>query len=474
MGSWQGPEHWQQVLEAEFLRHVAWDFAGNETATVRGKRETAAEKRVEAETLLREMRRDALTLPVHMAHRELAIEMLDSGELPSYVAVCSLARQRPDLLKRLGGWETIQSLWLEMPMQVHYPELPQAEGCGMLLTQIARWLRSHAETSAASNAFAMAQVAVTRGEDPHAILAKLDELHMGDTQGEEVSIADLIGHAWIEKAGAIDAQTGKRAPIGTGFPDVDRVMGELAPGMLVIVGGRPGDGKSALLLAMLMRWARLGVEAVMISCEDPQSVAAKRVASAATESPQDTWEPHTPMPSANIGSRLNAETQRPDWKLGHMVFRPHAPIDEVLRCMTRAVRGEPKARALIIDYVQNIKGDHSVDRRHEIRRITAAIKSHGARLGVPVVLASQLKRRDGARPSMSDLRDAGELEEMAEVVLLLWRDESNQRFAVLAKAKSGPSGESYRVKFARSAAVVLDLEAIEPDQRGPRNGFGDE
>jgi replicative DNA helicase len=133
--------------------------------------------------------------------------------------------------------------------------------------------------------------------------------------------------------------------------------------------------------------------------------------------------------------------------------------------MTRSVR-KHKARVVVVDYLQAIHGDESTDRRHEMRRVAQAIKAHGARLGVPVILCSQLKRREGKRPSMSDLRDAGEIEEMAESIVLLWRD-GQDRWAELAKAKNGPPGVTYAVDWDPASASVLGLRRREFSEPEP-------
>jgi replicative DNA helicase len=451
----------QRFVELELLRHLAGCWSG-----------TASGERVAAEEALRSLRADAFAHGPHEAQHKLALEMLDNGKMPEFNAISFACRRDPGLLTRCGGWDAISDAWLIAPIAHEHMGKGSEKTTAQTLAAFVEWLNAEAALRAKATAYAQASSAVMRGEDASIYVDAIDEAEV-DPDDDGKSFGMLVAGTMLEVLAAQDPKS--RIALTTGFTHLDKHMGGLAPGSLTVIGGRPGDGKSSVGLAMLKHWAITGTRAAMISCEDPERVVGTRVTASITLRPQRDFHgtrggaPHDSMSAAD------REQRNPDWERAKVIFRIGAKVERVLRAMTRAVRNGG-AEVVVVDYLQAIRGDEKLQRNHEVRRIASSIKAHGARLGVPVVLCSQLKRREGKRPTMADLRDAGEIEEMAEGVILLWREADQSRWAELAKAKSGPPGTTYEVTWHPEAACVLDMYERSPASEGSahqRNSFGD-
>jgi replicative DNA helicase len=453
----------QRLVELEAMRHLASCWSG-----------TGGGKASEAEDAIRALRADAFSFGPLGAQHRLALDLLDNGKVPEFGALSFACRRNESLLKACGGWEQLTDAWLIAP--IAHEHLGEERAATVhVLAKYVEWLNAEAVVRAKAMAYAQASSAVMRGEDASIYVDAIDAAEV-DPDDDGKTFGVLIADTMLEVLASADPRS--RHAITTGFPSLDANMGGLAPGSLTVIGGRPGDGKSSVGLAMLKHWAVSGTRSCMISCEDPQRIVGTRVTAGITLRPQRDYHgtiggaPHDSMAAADRAQRNS------DWERARVVFRIGAKVERVLRAMTRAVRNAG-AEVLVVDYLQSIRGDEKLQRNHEVRRIAASIKAHGARLGVPVVLCSQLKRREGKRPTMADLRDAGEIEEMAENIVLLWREPNQSRWAELAKAKSGPPGTTYAVEWHDAAACVLGLvpgAPAEPAAGGgrPRNGFGDE
>ena len=246
----------------------------------------------------------------------------------------------------------------------------------------------------------------------------------------------------------------KRVP--TGIDAIDRVIGFVSPGDLIIIGADTGVGKTSVLMSMAEYQAVNGHTVGFISCEDGRTVLGSRLIG---------------LRSGVSSRRLRSgKLEKPDFAaieqaiekskdMGlHFAFEIGSNEMQVQQAMTRLVRNRG-CTALMVDYIQTINPTNGYgSRREDVRMIASKLKGTAARLDVPLFLTSQLsrppadKRAAGRVPTKHDLKEAGDLENMAELVLLLWREHDPAKPShelavngVVAKSKWGGDGQQWRM-----------------------------
>lgn len=237
----------------------------------------------------------------------------------------------------------------------------------------------------------------------------------------------------------------------TGFHDLDELLSGLQPSNLVIVGARPAMGKSAFALGMATHVAQTSnLPVLFFSLEMGHAELAQRILS--SEARVDSQKIRT--------GRLNES----DWsKVGRAIGRLEVPLHlddnpSVTVMEIRAKARRMKARfgglgLIVIDYLQLMQGRSSAENRQlEVSEISRNLKVLARELEVPIVALSQLSRnlesRSDKRPMLADLRESGSLEQDADVVMFLYRDEvyhadtadKGMAEIIVAKHRSGPIG----------------------------------
>jgi len=256
--------------------------------------------------------------------------------------------------------------------------------------------------------------------------------------------------AWLRRSGQAPVP-----PVSLGIPALDGYLaGGLRAGELAIIGGRPGVGKTAFVLALagratvptlvfslemggsalVERWlaAEAGVSLGAVRAPDVRSAAYEQaVAAAGRVAERPVWVDDTAsLSAAALGSRA------------------------------RALHATAGLRLVIVDYLQLVRGERGESRAWEVASVTGALKALARELALPVVAACQLNRQSEHRgeetPRLSDLRESGAIEQDADVVLLLHRPATSQgtlTTAHLAKNRQGGTGstslefDSLRVSF---------------------------
>jgi len=240
--------------------------------------------------------------------------------------------------------------------------------------------------------------------------------------------------------------------ISTGFKDLDDMTSGLQRGDLIIVAGRPSMGKTSLAMNIAEN-AAVGSKApvAIFSMEMPGEQLAMRM-------------------MASLG-RINAHKVRTgkldddDWpRLTHAIgLLAEAPmyIDDTpaltpleLRARARRLKREHGLGLIVVDYLQLMQAPESSENRAtEISGITRSLKSLAKELGVPMIALSQLNRsleqRPNKRPVMSDLRESGAIEQDADVIFFIYRDEVYNEDSpekgtaeiIIGKQRNGPTGK---------------------------------
>ncbi len=253
----------------------------------------------------------------------------------------------------------------------------------------------------------------------------------------------------------------------TGFRDVDAMTSGLQPGNLVIVAGRPSMGKSAFAIGMAANLAmRRGIPVAVFTLEMSKLEVAQRLMCA--EASVELQRLRTGRLSADDWPRLvkacDALTKAP-------IYIDDTRMTTMLEIRSKARRlkaREPKLGLIIVDYLQLLGGGSIEHRVQEVSQISRSLKMVAGDLEVPVVALSQLSRavdsRTDKRPLLSDLRESGAIEQDADLVMFLYRDEYYNEDSedkglaevILAKHRNGPVG-SEKLAFLSRYAKFSDL-----------------
>ena len=256
--------------------------------------------------------------------------------------------------------------------------------------------------------------------------------------------------------------------VPTGFRDLDRRLSGLQPSTLVLIAARPAMGKTSFAINIAQNIAIKQKKPVLIfSLEMSKEELANRIISAEAKIESEK------IRSGEIG------TEDLNKFLTIMGPLSEAPIyiDDTasitmteLRAKAKRLKLEKDLGLIVIDYLQLMNGRKSESRQVEIAEISRSLKILAKELEVPVIAVSQLGRgpekREGNRPMMSDLRESGAIEQDADVVLLLYRDEyynpettekHNIGECIIAKHRAGETG-SFEMTWLGKYTSFYDLE----------------
>ena len=291
-------------------------------------------------------------------------------------------------------------------------------------------------------------------EDVAEILDKAEEAIFSITQQRiqtsYYSIKEIIKQTFEaieELSSKKDSVTG----IPTGFIDFDRLTAGLQPSDLIIIAGRPVMGKTSFTLNIAQHAAtRAGVPVGFFSLEMSKEQLALRMLCAEAR-----------INSQKIRSGFLSER---DWlrltdaaaTLSEApIFIDDTPALSVLeiRAKARRLKSEHNIGLIIVDYLQLMKGKGRVDtREREISEISRSLKALAKELNIPVVAVSQLNRRveerENKRPRLADLRESGAIEQDADLIVFIYRDEVYNEDTpdkgiaeiIIGKQRSGPTG----------------------------------
>lgn len=242
------------------------------------------------------------------------------------------------------------------------------------------------------------------------------------------------------------AQNGQGEQLSTGWPDVDRLIGGLAPGRLLVVGARPGVGKSLMGTNLALTMARKHGHAVLIaSLEMPEREVGQRLVAA-----------HA---SVNLSRMSSGRTEDQEWKLIQDRYAelqampividdaPGQTIASIRKATRDAQRTREDLALIVVDYLQLVRPAESRgNRAEEIGEISRGLKLLARESGACVVAMAQVNRsgahRADSRPMMSDLRESGSIEADADQVILLHQpdDDIPELEVTVDKNRHGPRG----------------------------------
>lgn len=276
------------------------------------------------------------------------------------------------------------------------------------------------------------------------------EISQAKVENQFTAIKDIIKNS-IETIDQLYQRKEHVTGVATGFRDFDIKTAGLQPSDLIIIAGRPSMGKSAFASCICEHVAvELHKPVAFFSLEMSKEQLVQRLlcshARVDAQSVRTGYLSHADWPKLISASGRLSEAP---------LFIDDTPAISVLeiRAKARRLKSQQDIQLIVVDYMQLMQGRSRVDnRQQEIAEISRALKALARELKVPVIAISQLSRavesRTGNRPQLSDLRESGAIEQDADLVVFVFREEyynpteenRNRADIIIAKQRNGPIG----------------------------------
>jgi len=397
---------------------------------------------------------DQFYKPAHAHICDAILSLYSSGEPVDAVTVS-------DELKRAGFLEEIGGTSLLLDIQAATPAISNAAHYAKIVEEHALLRRLiYVSNEIAESAYDVPDDVIKTLDDAEARIFEVAQRRVTNTTAP---IKDLIS-ATLDRLESLYDKGDSITGLQTGYLDLDEMLAGLQPNALYVLGARPAMGKTAFALGMATNAAMKDQRPVLVfSLEMSQLELSQRIL--CSEALVDS----TRIKTGRI--------EEADWnRISHAVGRlaeapiyiddnPHTSVMEI-RAKARRLKSRVGDLGLVVvDYIQLMTGRSNAESRQvEVSEISRNLKILARELEVPVVALAQLNRgleqRVDKRPMLSDLRESGSLEQDADAVFFLYRDEIYDEQSqdkgiaevIVAKHRNGPTGKvrlAFRGQYTR-------------------------
>lgn len=396
-------------------------------------------------------------------HRAIFEAMRDLSERGEPIDILTLAERltAKGLLERSGGRAYIAELAASAPSPGNYHHYADLVA------------RKHVMRSLIEASHEITETCYDESQETMMVLDKAEKLiyAIGDSSASHkfVAIRDKVADAW-DRIEALSKQDGSIRGTPTGFPDLDNLLSGLHPSDLVILAARPSMGKTSLALDIARNAAvRHNTPVGIFSLEMSSEQLIDRMLAA--ESYVNSWKLRTG------GVRDEADFTRIRDALENLskapIYIDDKPGNNILamRAVARRLKREQGIGLIVVDYLQlmtptSTKASDSMVQ--QVTEISRSLKQLARELQVPVLALSQLSRaveQRGGKPRLSDLRDSGSIEQDADVVMFIHRDDKrnpdsdrpNVAEILVEKHRNGPTG-SIELYFDEKRATFQPID----------------
>jgi replicative DNA helicase len=394
---------------------------------------------------------------------ESVLSLHERREAVDFVTMCDDLERR-EVLAELGGAAYLTSLVTSTPTALnieHYAHIVERT------STLRRLIGAAGEIAA---------LAYEDTDDVGAVVDQAEQILFGVSQRQIARdmrpIRDVVSD-YYDRIDYLYQHKGETIGVPTGFRQLDKMLGGMQKSDLIIVAARPGMGKTSLMLSIAQNAARKYNQRVAIfSLEMSAEQLVQRLISSETgidsqrlrigSLREDEW------PTFIQATGALSET---------MIFIDDTPSISAMQVRTKARRlyAEYGIDLLIIDYLQLMQSDRRNENRvQEISFLSRALKGLARELNIPVLVASQLSRaveqRNDKHPLLSDLRESGSIEQDADIVIFIYRDEyytpeteqPNIAEIMISKHRNGPTG-MVPLFFRKELAQFLEVEMFRED-----------
>ena len=289
-------------------------------------------------------------------------------------------------------------------------------------------------------------------------------------QGSYLHLKEIVKES-IETIAILYRKKAHVTGIPTGYIDFDIKTAGLQDSDLIIVAGRPSMGKSSLALGMVEHAGIVEkVPTAIFSLEMSKEQLVQRML--CSHARVDAQKVRTGYLATSDWPRLTAAAGKLSEAPIFIDDTPGISVME-LRAKARRLKAQQDIKLIVLDYMQLMRGSSGIEsRQQEISEISRSLKALARELHLPIVAISQLSRavesRNDHRPQLSDLRESGAIEQDADVVVLLLREEyysqssENQGLAevIIAKQRNGPVG-SLKLAFIKEYTRFENIARLE-------------
>ena len=406
--------------------------------------------------------------PSHVSIYEAIEELYSRGEPFDWITVSEELNNRGKL-EEVGGQAYVHSLVSAVPAVSnarYYAEIVRETYLLRSLIQVGRDI---------------ADMGFRREQGPLELIDRAEQMVFDIAQnrasGEMVPIGDVISDNFTELE-KIMTEGRRTTGVETGFQRLDNLITGLQPANLVVLAARPSMGKTALALNIARNVAvSQGKGVAIFSLEMSKMELVQRMMCSEARIDSQRLR-HGQLEAAEWGKLTAACT--PLYTAPLFIDDTAAVNLMEIRAKSRRLKAREKNLGLVIvDYLQLMIGDTNAEnRQQEIARISRGLKILARDLDVPVMALSQLSRqveqRTNRRPLLSDLRESGAIEQDADVVLFIYRDEEYNKDSpdkgvaeiIVGKQRNGPTGFC-SLAFVKSYTRFLDMHG---DGRGAGAG----
>jgi len=408
-------------------------------------------------TVMEMLRPEDFYRPAHQKIFQAMCRLMEEGQPVDLVTVTAALKDE-GVLEEVGGISYLSELATSVPTSANVQTYAQiVEEKAMLRRLIA------AATQIASAGYA-------GGEDAQMIIDEAERRIMEISQRRHrtgfLNIKDVLLNAY-ERIEMLYTNKGGVTGLPTGYPDLDRMMSGLQKSDLIIVAARPSVGKTAFALNVAQNVAlHAGVPVAIFSLEMPAIQLVQRMLSA--EGNIDSHRLRSGFLDTNDWEKLTLAMASLSEAPIFIDDTPHVTVFDI-RAKCRRLQAEQGLGLVVIDYLQLISGRGGDNRQQEISDISRGLKGLARELDVPVIALSQLSRaveqRQDKRPMLSDIRESGSIEQDADVVAFLYRDDyynpdteyPNVVEVIIGKQRNGPTG-TVKLLYLKNYNKFVSLE----------------
>lgn len=345
-----------------------------------------------------------------------------------------------------GGDEYLVSMVNSVATAAHIPHYAD-------VVRKKRILRSLIDTSLMIN-----ELGYQEGGDVEAMLDEAERriFNIGQSALKQkfVSVGEALGEAW-DRIDALHKGDGALRGVPTGFADLDKLLSGLQPSDLIILAARPSLGKTTFALDIARNVAvEKGIPVGIFSLEmSTQQITDRLIASTAEV---DLWKLRTGKLNTKSDDFLRVQ-EALDKLSKAPIFIDDAASNNIMemRAMARRLKAEHGLGLIIVDYLQLMEGRGKTESRvQEVSEFSRSLKGLAKELDVPIIALSQLSRlveqRHPPIPRLSDLRESGSIEQDADIVMFIYREDKAKREStgrdniaeiLVEKHRNGPTGK---------------------------------
>ncbi|WP_411289681.1 replicative DNA helicase [Mycobacterium adipatum] len=380
--------------------------------------------------------------PNHQQIYDAILDLFGQGE-PADAVTVAAELDRRGVLRRVGGAPYLHTLIATVPTAAN-----AGYYAGIVAEKAVLRRLVEAGTRVVQYGYAGAE-----GADVAEVVdrAQAEIYDVTEDRGSEdmVALEDLL-QPTMDEIDAIQAGGGRGQGIPTGFADLDEVTTGLHGGQMIIVAGRPGQGKSTLALDFMRSCSiKHGRASVIFSLEMSKSEIVMRLLSA---------EARIKLADMRSGRMSDDDWTQMARRMGEISDAPLFIDDSPnltmmeIRAKARRLKQKTDLQLIVVDYLQLMTSGKKVESRQtEVAEFSRSLKLMAKELDVPVVAVCQLNRGPEQRvdkvPQLSDLRETGQLEQDADLVILINRPDGYDRDSprageadlILAKHRNGPT-----------------------------------